>query len=556
MNKPLIVIKLLMFIAVITSALTLENDLMLRVPEGWSDMGPSEPDQMIILNVALKLTNIDLLEKQVQLVSNPDSKLYGQYWTPQQTMDYTAPTPKSLKIVKTWILQSGVKPNQITYLPSGFYELNVSVQQAQDMLKVQYNSFRHNESDNVIHRSLSLYNLPEEVRECVDLVGGVIRFPKMNAMTVDDNDADADAPLVTPKYIRDIYNITDIPNANPKNLQAVVSFLDQYFNPSDLTDFQQKYHLPETPIEKILGPNKVQTNPGIEASLDVQYLTGIPGNIRTWVYSTSGQVGPGNEPFLTWLSHIDDTTEVPYVFSISYQDLEYTVSYEYARRVNIEIMKNSMIGRTFVTGSGDWGVGCKKDYYECLRFVSDFPSCSPWFVSLGATKAPQDNSEIGVYFSSGGFSNYFGAPAYQNTAVQGFLNQPNKPPNHFYNATGRAFPDIAAIGFNFQIFVGGKVQPVGGTSASTPTFASIISMINSLRLEHNLPTMGHINPFLYKAAASFKDITEGETQLSGCCPHGFETVVGWDPYTGLGTPNFGLLSDLALDGNFNNFGTF
>lgn len=117
---------------------------------------------------------------------------------------------------------------------------------------------------------------------------------------------------------------------------------------------------------------------------------------------------------MVWLSHLGDTTEralfpsppllsldhallVPWVFSISYQDLEYTVTPKFADRVNAEFMKYSSTvrfsphipllthqGRTFVTGSGDWGVGCK-DKDHCDVFTSDFPSCSPYITSLGTS---------------------------------------------------------------------------------------------------------------------------------------------------------------------------
>jgi hypothetical protein len=85
-------------------------------------------------------------------------------------------------------------------------------------------------------------------------------------------------------------------------------------------------------------------------------------------------------------------------------------------------------GRTFVTGSGDWGVGCKPDFHNCRVFVADFPSsrcpfhllllsprvvadsdlrmqCSPHIVSTGATfYNGSTGRENGIAFSSGGFS--------------------------------------------------------------------------------------------------------------------------------------------------------
>lgn len=111
------------------------------------------------------------------------------------------------------------------------------------------------------------------------------------------------APPTTPQFIRSLYNIT-VPATNSRNLQAVVSFLGQYFDPKDLAQFQSQFNLPVVPIEKIIGPNDA-TQPGTEASLDVQYLMGIPGNIRTWVYSTSGTMPGDNEPFLKWLIELE-----------------------------------------------------------------------------------------------------------------------------------------------------------------------------------------------------------------------------------------------------------
>jgi tripeptidyl-peptidase-1 len=56
----------------------------------------------------------------------------------------------------------------------------------------------------------------------------------------------------------------------------VVSFLGQYYSAQDLQQFQKLYGTPVLPIEHTFGPND-PTAPGVEASLDVQYLTGVTG---------------------------------------------------------------------------------------------------------------------------------------------------------------------------------------------------------------------------------------------------------------------------------------
>jgi len=141
---------------------------------------------------------------------------------------------------------------------------------------------------------------------------------------------------------------------------------------------------------------------------------------------------------------------------------------------------------------------------------------------------------------------YSPQPAYQKAAVASYLNSGVAlPPSSYYNSTGRAYPDIAAVGHNFLCFISGEDMPVGGTSASAPTIGGIIAILNAVRLETGQKTIGFANPFLYKMHAehppAFHDITVGDNKCTedGCFASckGFEATVGWDPVTGLGTPN-------------------
>ena len=79
--------------------------------------------------------------------------------------------------------------------------------------------------------------------------------------------------------------------------------------------------------------------------------------------------------------------------------------------------------------------------------------------------------------------------------------------------------------------------------------------------------MGFINPWLYEKAAgkALNDITEGgsvgcngvDLQNGILIPKGghikyasWNATVGWDPVTGLGTPNFMKMKDLAVGGSW------
>jgi tripeptidyl-peptidase-1 len=65
----------------------------------------------------------------------------------------------------------------------------------------------------------------------------------------------------------------------------------------------------------------------------------------------------------------------------------------------------------------------------------------------------------------------------------------------------RAYPDVAALASGVPLVAGGATFVTGGTSASTPAFAGIVSLLNALRLNKGFPALGFLQPRLYQAAA-------------------------------------------------------
>ena len=114
-------------------------------------------------------------------------------------------------------------------------------------------------------------------------------------------------------------------------------------------------------------------------------------------------------------------------------------------------------------------------------------------------------------------------------------------------------PDVAADAdphTGLAIYVGGW-ELGGGTSASAPLWAAIMAIANQMA-GHSL---GFINAALYKLAASrtytqdFHDITMGNNTsvVDGKFVPGYSASQGWDPITGLGSPNVEkLLPDLIV----------
>lgn len=136
--------------------------------------------------------------------------------------------------------------------------------------------------------------------------------------------------------------------------------------------------------------------------------------------------------------------------------------------------------------------------------------------------------EVAVDFSSGGFSNLFPRPSYQDDAVRRYLDQLGDTHKGLFNTSGRAFPDIAAQARAFQVVRGGKTISVSGTSAASPTVAGLVALLNDVIVGAGGKPLGFLNPFLYTAgAAALNDITEGSNP--GCGTDGFPAAKGWDP---------------------------
>lgn len=121
-------------------------------------------------------------------------------------------------------------------------------------------------------------------------------------------------------------------------------------------------------------------------------------------------------------------------------------------------------GVSVIFSSGDTGVGsaCQtNDGKNTTRFLPIFPAACPFVTSVGGTYQVEPENAVG--FSSGGFSDRFPRPAYQEAAVTQFLDILGDRWKGLYNPAGRGFPDVAAQSFNFTVIDQGVEIRVGGT---------------------------------------------------------------------------------------------
>lgn len=221
--------------------------------------------------------------------------------------------------------------------------------------------------------------------------------------------------------------------------------------------------------------------------------------------------------------------------------------------VNTAFIKAGVIGLSLLFASGDQGVcgreGCGLVFH---KFHPDFPAASPYVTAVGGTDfaiAGVIGEEKAWIDSGGGFSDTFHIPQYQASAVAAYLSNPDAELPHakYYNAHGRGYPDVSALaGMQNPYCVASflKFEAVGGTSAAAPVVAAIFARLNGIRLAAGGKPMGFLNPFIYQNSAAFNDVRLG-INTGGGMAGGFKAIAGWDPATGLGTPDFSKLSKLV-----------
>ncbi|EIW59803.1 subtilisin-like protein, partial [Trametes versicolor FP-101664 SS1] len=556
-----------------------------EIPRGWELHGPAPADYTFDMRIGLKQDKFDELVTSLYEVSDPAHERYGQHLSKEEVAALVAPHPDSVDLVEEWLSAHGLDVASSQRSHAGdFVTIRVSVAQAEKMLGTQYNVYRHGKSDDYVIRTMN-YSLPNVLHEHVTVVAPTTYFSTMKSMKATsfvqedgptiESDAEfahllkgpsslATVPtscntVITPACLRALYNTTTyVPKATAKNSLGVAGYLEEFANRADLQTFFSRFRTDAVggtfTTVRVNGGLDDQTDPGVEANLDIQYTEGISFPTPNIYYSTGGSPPfkadsntptNTNEPYLDWLNFIAAQTTIPQTFTTSYGDDEQTVPLDYATTVCNLFAQLGARGSSIMFSSGDDGVGAgdclTNDGKNTKHFQPNFPASCPFVTTVGGTI--RVNPEVAVSFSGGGFSNYFARPSYQSTAVSTFLTKLGSTNAGQFNTTGRAYPDVAAQGQGFQVVIGGRVGSVGGTSASSPTFAGVIALLNDFRLSQGKSSLGFLNPIIYSTGVpGFNDITSGSNP--GCGTNGFTAGAGWDPVTGLGTPDFGKLQAL------------
>ncbi|KAH9478356.1 Tripeptidyl-peptidase sed1 [Psilocybe cubensis] len=573
-------------------------------------------DVIVPLRIGLSQQNLDTLEAHLMAVSDPESTMYGQHWSPARVLEVFSPSQESHDAVRAWLLDAGFDANRLSVSHNNAWiEIQgATVSETEALLNTEYHVFEH---DGEEHVACHEYSVPAGVAPHIDLITPTVqantklvkpvtsRQPPTSlrrrdiapeqlqdivtraSVATNGSLAGCDTAVV-PSCLQTLYNMTYTPKATDRNTFGIVTYFPDTYLQSDLDTFFRNF----SPSLVGVVPKLVSINGGtidVDPTSDVgedgwileyamtltnpqpvQFLkVGNPQispslSFNEWLDAVDGSycTSEGGDDFTFdpqlpnplpggFQDHSCGTVKPPNVVSNSQGFEELRLSQFYRQRQCNEFGKLGLMGVTVLYSAGNTGTSGTQSGY-CLddngsmnlngtHFNPNWPASCPWITAVGGTQVkpnasatdafPEEvwNQEIipGFFESGGGgFSNHFTRPSYQDNAVANymkFLSKTSPGTLKHFNINGRAYPDLSANANMFLDISNGSVSIDSGTSGATPTVASIITLVNDARI-----------------SAGKKPVVQGDRG------GGFNATKGWDPASGVGTPNLGKLIERWL----------
>lgn len=369
-------------------------------------------------------------------------------------------------------------------------------------------------------------------------------------------------PCFGPAQIRHAY---DIPGYLTGAGETIV-IVDAFQSPtivSDLQLFDSAFGIPAPPAFNIIAPqgltpfdptNADQVGWSAEISLDVEWSHAIaPGATIDLVLAKSDM-----DPDILAAQQFVVRHDLGDVLSQSFGEGETCMApnvFTAQHQVFVRAFNEHM---TVFASAGDDGAA-QPDCTGTGYFLSaSTPASDPLVTGVGGTHLNANYATGAYYFETvwndsgepaaldfgaggGGFSTIYPRPFYQDLVH-----------------TGSAFRGVPDVTYNGDVFNGvlvawsssgmgaGLFFTFGGTSAGSPQWSGITALADQAA-GHRL---GLLNPALYAIAASplyhyaLHDITVGNNTWDKSGVPGYSAAPGWDPASGLGSPNAARLIKL------------
>lgn len=411
-------------------------------------------------------------------------------------------------------------------------------------------------SGEVTHRYRSGgLSVPAELAGVVTAVLGLDNRPQarphFRAATARPETASAAAVPLTAVQIAELYQFPAGTDGTGQTI-AIIE-LGGGYTTSDLNTYFSGLGLSTPPVSAV-SVDGAQNSPGqqadMEVELDIEVAGAVAPKASQLVYFTPNS----DQGFIDAISNAVHASPTPTVISISWGQSEDQWSAQGRTAMDSAMADAAALGVTVCVAAGDNGSG---DGATDGSVHCDFPASSPHALACGGTRLEGDPSsrtitaEVvwndaefgggGNGATGGGISDVFPLPSWQaNAGVRAPAGESAEHVHrthrtHAGGSDGRGVPDVAGNAdpvTGYPIVSGGQHTVVGGTSAVAPLYAGLIARL----AQSTGKKFGLLQPLIYAGVQpaavvpGFNDITQGNNGAYSAGP-------GWDPCTGLGSPN-------------------
>ena len=337
------------------------------------------------------------------------------------------------------------------------------------------------------------------------------------------------ASSYTPVQVAELYGLPSGSNANGQTIALLE--LGGGFKPADIKTYFESLGIAVPTVTAVSvdkGKNKPSGPNGAdgEVMLDIEVAAAVAPGARIVVYFAPNT----DQGFIDAIgTAVHDETNNPSILSISWGGPESSWTEQARNALDAACQSAAALGITVLAAAGDDG---SSDGASNNQVNVDFPASSPHVLACGGTKLVGSGTTIQSEVvwnetasnegaTGGGISTVFPQPTWQKSIAA--------------TKKGRGVPDVSGDAdptTGYQVRVDGEDTVIGGTSAVAPLWAGLLAVINAKNTAAGGTTVGFVQPKLYAANAksSFRDITQGNNGA-------YKAAKGWDPCTGLGSPN-------------------
>jgi subtilase family serine protease len=389
------------------------------------------------------------------------------------------------------------------------------------------------------HAPLGRARLPTQLHRYVSGFAGLSSRPVFHP-------ADG-VPLggLTPTTVAGAYDVTALHSAGflGQGMKiAIVSFSD--YDHSDPSVFDQRYGLGGPAPQVISVDGGANSDAGAdEANLDIDVVKMIAPDAQIMFYEAPGSAAS----YPDIINRIVADHQVSIITS-SWGSCERETEPSVISANEQALKAATAAGISMFVASGDSGAyDCQRSDLADHRLTVDSPAASAYSVAVGGTRL--NLSPAGAYEGETGWDDPLSAAG----GGGGYTTQDARPswqsgPGVNSSVDKRGVPDVSADAdqsTGWSTYDDGNWGEAGGTSAATPFWAASMLLIQQYADSHHAGRIGFADPILYALAKGgqpyppFHDVTAGGNRY-------YTAHAGWDPATGLGSPNvYNLARDIV-----------